>query len=109
TRRSSDLRRWPEFRATTLGVLVCFYLGYFLYVALPAAPPRLVLVYEVKRSLSGAPSLVSNLNAGAFELLPVDSRAAFPSLHAAASLVALIYAWPYLRAWSFPLWRFRAR
>ena len=73
--------------------------GYLLYVLFPAAPPRLVLVYEFTRSLQGYPHLFSNVSARAFELLPVDSRAAFPSLHAAVSLVALVYAWRYLRAW----------
>lgn len=92
-------KRWAEFRTVTLGVIVCFFLGYLLYVVFPAAPPRLVLVYEFKRSLAGHPSLFSNLSARAFELLPVDSRAAFPSLHAAVSLVVLIYAWRHLRAW----------
>ena len=92
-------RRWAGFRATTLGVMVCFYLGYSLYVVFPAAPPRLVLVYEFKKSLQGYPTLLSNLSAGAFELLPVDSRAAFPSLHAGASLAALIYAWRFARRW----------
>lgn len=92
-------QRWREFRTVTLGVIVCFYLGYVLYVLFPAAPPRLVLVYEFKRSLAGHPSLFSNLSARAFELLPADSRAAFPSLHAAVSLVVLIYAWRHLRAW----------
>src|SRR5712692_6686649 len=33
-------RRFPEFRAATMGVLLCFYLGYFLSVLFPAAPPR---------------------------------------------------------------------
>jgi membrane-associated phospholipid phosphatase len=92
-------RRLREFRAVTMGVLVCFYLGYFLYVLFPAAPPRLVLTYEFTRNLQGYPSLISNLSAGAFSLLPVDSRAAFPSLHAAVSLVALVYAWRFLRPW----------
>lgn len=96
-------RRWPEFRAATLGVIVCFFLGYFLYVVFPAAPPRLVLVYEFKKSLQGYPHLFSNFSARAFELLPVDSRAAFPSLHAAVSLVALAYAWRSLRAWFWML------
>lgn len=96
-------KRWAEFRTVTLGVIVCFYLGYVLYVVFPAAPPRLVLVYEFKRSLAGHPSLFSNLSARAFELLPVDSRAAFPSLHAAVSLVVLVYAWRHLRAWFWAL------
>ena len=92
-------RRWREFRTVTLGVIVCFYVGYALYLVFPAAPPRLVLVYEFKRSLQGYPYLFSNLSARAFALLPVDSRAAFPSLHAAVSLLALFYAWRYVRAW----------
>jgi membrane-associated phospholipid phosphatase len=92
-------RRWREFRVATLGAIVCFYLGYVLYVLFPAAPPRLVLVYEFKRNLQGYPYLMSNLSAQAFSLLPVDSRAAFPSLHAAVSLAALVYAWRFIRGW----------
>jgi membrane-associated phospholipid phosphatase len=95
--------RWPEFRQATLAVLVCFYLGYALYVLFPAAPPRLVLVYEFTRTLQGYPHLFSNLSARAFELLPVDSRAAFPSLHAGVSLVALMCAWRYARGWFWGL------
>jgi membrane-associated phospholipid phosphatase len=92
-------RRFPEFRAATLGIVVCFFMGYALYVLLPAAPPRLVLVYEFTKNLRGYPVGFSNLSAQAFSLLPVDSRAAFPSLHTAASLVALLYAWRYVRPW----------
>jgi membrane-associated phospholipid phosphatase len=91
--------RWPEFRATTLAVITCFFLGYGLYVLFPAAPPRLVLVAEYTKNLYGYPQFFSKLNAEAFALLPVDSRAAFPSLHAAVSLVMLICAWRHLRPW----------
>jgi membrane-associated phospholipid phosphatase len=91
------LRRLRPFRAVMMAVIVCFYLGYFLYVLFPAAPPRLVLVYEYSTSLEGYPRLFSNLEARAFELLPVDSRAAFPSLHTAVSLVALVTAWRHVR------------
>jgi membrane-associated phospholipid phosphatase len=86
-----------------MGVLVCFYLGYCLYVLFPAAPPRLALVYDFEKNLYGYPLLFSNLSARAFALLPVDSRAAFPSLHTAASLAALVYAWRYLRPWFWAL------
>ncbi len=92
-------RRWPAFRAATLGVIACFFMGYALYVVFPAAPPRLVLVYEFTRNLRGYPVGFSSLSAQAFSLLPVDSRAAFPSLHAAASLVALVFAWRHVRWW----------
>jgi membrane-associated phospholipid phosphatase len=96
-------RRWPEFRAATLGVVACFFMGYALYVLFPAAPPRLVLVYEFTKSLRGYPVGFSNLSAQAFSLLPVDSRAAFPSLHTAASTVALVYAWRHVRPWFWVL------
>ncbi len=96
-------RRLPEFRAVTLGVILCFYLGYALYVIFPAAPPRLVLVYEFKKTLAGYPHGLSSLAASTFELVPVDSRGAFPSLHAAVSLVAMIYAWRHVRPWFFVL------
>ncbi len=96
-------RRYPEFRATTTGVIACFFIGYALYVAFPAAPPRLVLVAEFTKNLRGYPVGFSSLSAGAFALLPTDSRAAFPSLHTAASTVALVYAWRYLRTWFWVL------
>jgi membrane-associated phospholipid phosphatase len=96
-------RRYPAFRATTLGVVTCFFMGYALYVVFPAAPPRLVLAHEFTKNLRGYPVGFSTLSAEAFSLLPVDSRAAFPSLHAAASLVALLFAWRHVRWWFFAL------
>ncbi len=96
-------RRWSAFRATTVGVIACFFIGYALYVVFPAAPPRLVLAAEFTRNLRGYPVGFSKLAADTFSLLPVDSRAAFPSLHAAASLVALVFAWRHARAWFWVL------
>jgi membrane-associated phospholipid phosphatase len=101
-------RRWPEFRAATFGIVTCFFMGYALYVVFPAAPPRLVLAHHFTKNLRGYPVGFSALSAEAFSLLPVDSRAAFPSLHAAASLVALVYAWRFVRRrlgrWQVPWW-----
>ena len=96
-------RRFSEFRAVTFGVVTCFFMGYALYVVFPAAPPRLVLVAEFTKNLRGYPVGFSSLSAGAFSLLPTDSRAAFPSLHTAASTVALVYAWRFLRPWFWVL------
>jgi membrane-associated phospholipid phosphatase len=96
-------RRHAAFRAATTGLIACFFIGYALYVAFPAAPPRLVLVAEFTKNLRGYPVGFSSLSAEAFSLLPTDSRAAFPSLHTAASTVALVYAWRYLRPWFFVL------
>jgi membrane-associated phospholipid phosphatase len=96
-------RRFAPFRTATTGVITCFFIGYALYVAFPAAPPRLVLVAEFTKNLRGYPVGFSSLSAEAFSLLPTDSRAAFPSLHTAASSVALFYAWRFLRPWSWVL------
>jgi membrane-associated phospholipid phosphatase len=92
-------KRWAAFRAATLAVLTCFFLGYALYVIFPAAPPRLFLAREYTKNLYGYPQFFSRLNAEAFSLLPVDSRAAFPSLHTAVSVVMLSCAWRHLRTW----------
>jgi len=92
-------RRFADFRATTMAIMTCFYLGYFLYVVFPAAPPRLVLVDQFTKNLYGYPHFFSKLNADAFALLPVDSRAAFPSLHTAVSLTMLVCSWRFLRWW----------
>ncbi len=97
------LRRWHAFRSMTFAVLTCFFLGYALYVLLPAAPPRLVLASEFRVTLMGYPTGFTRLGSEALALLPVDSRAAFPSLHAAVSLTALIGAWRYLRRWFYVL------
>jgi membrane-associated phospholipid phosphatase len=97
------MRRMADFRTTVLGIVTCFYLGYFAYVLFPAAPPRLYLAHEFSKSLRGYPNLVYRLSEQTLGLLPLDSRAAFPSLHAAASLLALVYAWRYTRPWFFVL------
>jgi membrane-associated phospholipid phosphatase len=90
-------RRGSQFRESMLGIVVCFYIGYLLYVVFPAAPPRLYLAHVFTTSLRGHPNLLYHASERTLELLPADSRAAFPSLHAAVSLLALIYAWRYLR------------
>jgi membrane-associated phospholipid phosphatase len=91
--------RFADFRAATLAVLTCFFLGYALYVLFPAAPPRLALAREYTKNLYGYPQFFSRLNEEAFSLLPVDSRAAFPSLHTAVSVVMLACAWRFVRPW----------
>ena len=93
--------RWREFRAATIGVIACFFVGYLLYVLFPAAPPRLVLAAQFTKNLRGYAVGFSSLSAEAFSLLPTDSRAAFPSLHTAASTLALVYAWRFTRRWFF--------
>lgn len=92
-------RRWQDFRSAVLGIVVCFYLGYALYLVFPAAPPRLYLAHEFHVNLKGYPNMLFALEQRTLSLLPADSRAAFPSLHAAVTLLALFYAWRYTRRW----------
>lgn len=91
-------KRFLEFRRVSLSIILCFYLGYILYLIFPAAPPRIVLASEFRKNLGGDPFFVSRAANGVLAFLPTDSRAAFPSLHAAVSLLALIWAWRYARA-----------
>jgi membrane-associated phospholipid phosphatase len=90
-------------REALVGVIVCFYTGYLLYIVFPAAPPRLYMeslgMFSV--NLRGGPIL--NFQGALIRMMPNDaSRAAFPSLHAAVSIVSLYYAWNHCR-WYFPI------
>ena len=92
-----------EAREVLLGVILCFYTGYLLYVVFPAAPPRLYLeslgMFTV--NLRGGP--ITNFQQALIRMMPHDaSRAAFPSLHAGVSVVTLYYTWRYCR-WYFPV------
>jgi len=88
-------KRFEDFRRAALSIVVCFYLGYLVYLVLPAAPPRIVLAGQFQKNLGGDPFYASMAAEGALSLLPTDSRAAFPSLHAAVSLLALGLAWRF--------------
>ncbi|MEO8500652.1 MAG: phosphatase PAP2 family protein [Vicinamibacteria bacterium] len=121
-------RRYDEFRHAALSIILCFYLGYGLYLILPAAPPRIAIAHEFTKNFVGdpirdlvrgpawpwetmaaletdddAPGIPSQAANGALALLPTDSRAAFPSLHAGVSLLALGLAWRYVRGLFFVL------
>lgn len=117
-------KRLSDFRRAALSIIVCFYLGYALYLIFPAAPPRIVLAAEFKKNFGGdpirdlvrgptwpweteppalSPGLASRAAEGTLALLPTDSRAAFPSLHAAVSLLALGLAWRFTRPLFFLL------
>lgn len=91
--------RLREMRTATFGIVLCFFFGYALYVAFPARPPWVALAGRYSVDLGGY--TLSHAAAGAMALLPTDSRAAFPSLHTAISLLSLYYAARFLRplAW----------
>jgi membrane-associated phospholipid phosphatase len=91
-----------EARQVLLGVILCFYSGYVLYVIFPAAPPR--LYYEslgaFHVSLTGGP--ITRLQSALIDMMPNHAaRAAYPSLHSAVGVLSVYYAWNYCR-WLFP-------
>jgi membrane-associated phospholipid phosphatase len=90
-------------RRVLLGVILCFYVGYVLYIVFPAAPPRLYFgslgLFTV--TLRGGP--ITNFQEALIGLMPNHAaRAAFPSLHSAVSCLSLYYAWKYCRPF-FPI------
>jgi len=84
-----------EFRETLVTVILCFYCGYILYVLFPAAPPRLTLKHLFYVKFDGSP--IHDVETLMFSVLPSESRCAFPSLHAAVTLLSLMFAWKYTR------------
>ncbi len=84
-----------EFRETLVTVILCFYCGYILYVLFPAAPPRLTLKHLFYVKFDGSP--IHDMETMMFNVLPSESRCAFPSLHAAVTLLSLMFAWKYTR------------
>jgi membrane-associated phospholipid phosphatase len=88
--------RRQEARRALLGVILCFYSGYVLYVLLPAAPPRLYFTSLglFTKSLRGGP--ITHFQEALLAMMPNHAaRGAFPSLHAAVSCLSLYYARRY--------------
>ncbi len=87
------------FRATMVSVVLCLYLGYIGYVAWPASAPRLYIPEAFRVPLHGLPLL--DLTRTATAAVPLTAYGAFPSLHCAVALLAVLLAWRHLRwfAW----------
>lgn len=88
-------RRKFEFREVVVTAVLCYYLGYVLYIIFPAAPPRHVLGHLYTVKLDG--TIMTGAVNSMLSVLPSKSRCAFPSLHAAITLLSLIFSWKYAR------------
>ncbi len=88
--------RRREMREALLGTVLCFYIGYFFYIAFPAAPPWLTLASQFTRDFQGG--WVTGAAVRMKALDPNASRGAFPSLHCAVTFITLAYAWKYKKA-----------
>ncbi len=85
------------FRQTMLSVILGFYIGYVLYIIFPAASPCYAIPHLYTVNLKGQ-HLESTRQI--IQVAAHKSRDAFPSLHTAGTLIALICAWRYVR-WMF--------
>ncbi|NOZ61275.1 MAG: inositol phosphorylceramide synthase, partial [Calditrichaeota bacterium] len=90
-------KRYQPFRYVMLTTIITYYIGYFLFIIFPAAPPRIVLKPMFTVSLHG--QLLEPIK-HAIEVSAQDSRGAFPSLHCAISFVSLFFAYRYVK-WLF--------
>jgi membrane-associated phospholipid phosphatase len=86
-------RRRADMREALFGTILCFYMGYVLYVAFPAAPPRLTLASQFTREFTGG--FVTAVQNRVVALNPSSGRSAFPSLHCAVTFITLLYAWRF--------------
>ena len=86
---------YHEYYEAMLGVVLLFYAGYFFYVIFPAVPPRITLLPQYTKTLDGA--FLTQLQDRVVNVGMATSRAAFPSLHCANTLINLIYSWKYKR------------
>ena len=84
-----------EARTTLIGIVLCFYCGYMLYIAFPTVPPRLWLANQYTRDLEGW--FLNDTQRAMVSITESSSRAAFPSLHSAITLLTLIYSYRFVR------------
>jgi len=91
-------REWRAFRYTLITIVLCLYLGYMGYVVWPASAPRLYMPEAYTVPLHGSAAL--DYTRRAVAAIPLTAKGAFPSLHCAVALLALLLAWRHLR-WFF--------
>jgi len=82
-------------RETLVGIVLCFYCGYFLYIVFPTVPPRLWIADQYAFDLEGG--ILHSTQRAMVSISESSSRAAFPSLHAAITLLTLTYAFRFVR------------
>lgn len=87
--------RNKEARETLVGIVLCFYWGYFLYIAFPAVPPRIWIADQFTHNLEGG--FLAAAQRAMVSVTESSSRAAFPSLHAAITLLSLTYSFKFVR------------
>jgi membrane-associated phospholipid phosphatase len=88
-------KRDLEARETLVPIVLCFYTGYLFYILFPAVPPRLWIANLYTRDFEGGFLLAAQR--AMVSISESSSRAAFPSLHIAITLLTLTYAYKFVR------------
>lgn len=84
-----------EFRTVMLTMMLCYYGGYMLYIAFPAAPPRLALAPLYTIDIFKGTSLISDSARAVVNISSASARGAFPSLHCTITFLTLGMAWRF--------------
>lgn len=92
-----------EFRTVMLTMMLCYYGGYMLYIAFPAAPPRLALAPLYSINIWKGTSLISDSARAVVNISASSARGAFPSLHCTITFLTLGMAWRFHKGlfWGF--------
>lgn len=83
-----DRRAFDE---SAFGIVLCFYLSYLGYLAVPAVGPRFTLAALQTRGLEAGPLVIALQDT--LNTLENTKMDAFPSGHTAVALMTLYYSW----------------
>ena len=88
-------KRYRAFRTVMLTMILCYYLGYILYILFPAVPPRIALADKFTIDIYHGTSLISTEARRLVHISATSARGAFPSLHGAITILTLAMAWRF--------------
>ncbi|HEX8953753.1 MAG TPA: phosphatase PAP2 family protein, partial [Polyangia bacterium] len=90
--------RRDDFREMALAVMLQMWIAFFVFICLPAGPPRYFAPLRDGAFRAPLPSLLglnAALQARWDTYSPLLVRASFPSLHCAYATLTLVYAWRF--------------
>jgi membrane-associated phospholipid phosphatase len=87
--------RKKAFRTVMLNMMICYYVGFFLYIFFPAASPYLVIPEQFTFDVWKDSGMISAIVQAIVGLSPERPRDAFPSLHTSITLLTTIMAWRF--------------
>jgi len=95
------------FQEMSLGLGLCFYLGFLSYILFPAGPPRFYFgpeIWQAYPALVGKWGLFEKIHGFANSHNPIMHYASFPSMHVALASLSTIYAFKLANTKGRLLW-----